>query len=138
MTIADASQYLPHMGLDPLRVVGCARLKCQNSFTLTNGFVIEAIVREKVSFVFFRSADCYLDEVRVNCCARQWWNSTKFAIDVAAASAWSPTAGGATSSADGHARTPIGAKSRSAEIGCFGRPWASFTKTDRLMSSKLQ
>jgi selenocysteine lyase/cysteine desulfurase len=38
MTIVDASQFLPHMGLDPLRVVGCAAPKCQNSFTLTNGF----------------------------------------------------------------------------------------------------
>jgi hypothetical protein len=70
MTIADASQYLPHMGLDPLRVVGCARPKCQNSFALANGFAIEAIVEEKVSIVFFCSAGCYLNEVPADCCAR--------------------------------------------------------------------
>ena len=70
MTIADASQYLPHMGLDPLGVVGCARLKCRSSVALANGFATEAIVGEKVSIVFFCSAGCYLDEVPADCCAR--------------------------------------------------------------------
>jgi hypothetical protein len=70
MTIADASQFLPHMGLDPLRVVGCAAPKCQNSFTLTDGFATEAIVGDKVSIAFFCSAGCYLNEVPVDCCAR--------------------------------------------------------------------
>ena len=70
MTIADASHFLPHMGLDPLRVVCCAGLKCQHSFALANGFAVEAIVEEEVSIVFFCSAGCYLDEVPVDCCAR--------------------------------------------------------------------
>jgi hypothetical protein len=70
MTIADASQYLPHMGLDPLRVVGCAKLNCRNSFVLANGFAVEAIVGEKASVAFFCSAGCYLNEVPVDCCGR--------------------------------------------------------------------
>jgi hypothetical protein len=70
MTIAVASQYLPHMGLDPLRVVGCARLNCPNSFALANGFAIEAIVGEKASIVFFGSAGCYLNEVPADRCGR--------------------------------------------------------------------
>jgi hypothetical protein len=70
MTIAHASHYLPHMGLDPLRVVACAGPKCHNLFALASGFAIEAIVRRKVSIVFFCSAGCYLNEVPVDCCAR--------------------------------------------------------------------
>ena len=70
MTIADASHYLPHMGVDPSLVVGCAGLECQNSFALANGFAIEAIVGDEVSIVFFCSAGCYLNEVPVDCCAR--------------------------------------------------------------------
>jgi hypothetical protein len=70
MTIADASHYLPHMGLDPLQVVGCAGLKCHNAFALASGFAVEAIVEGKVSIVFFCSAGCYLNDVPVDCCAR--------------------------------------------------------------------
>jgi hypothetical protein len=70
MTTTDALKYLPQMGLDPLRVVGCAAVKCQNSFALANGFAIEAIVGEKVSIAFFCSAGCYLTEIPLDCCAR--------------------------------------------------------------------
>ena len=66
----DASQYLPHMGLDPSRVVGCAASQCQSCFPLANGFAVPAIIDEKVSIAFFCSARCYLNEVPVNCCAR--------------------------------------------------------------------
>ena len=66
----DALQYLPHMGLDPLQVVGCATPTCRNSFALASGFAIEAIVENEVSIVFFCSAGCYLNEVPLNCCAR--------------------------------------------------------------------
>jgi hypothetical protein len=51
-------------------VVGCAAVKCQNSFALANGFAIEAIVGEKVSIAFFCSAGCYLTEIPLDCCAR--------------------------------------------------------------------
>ena len=70
MTTTDALKYLPQMGLDPLRVVGCAAVKCQNSFALANGFAIEAFVGEKVSIAFFCSAGCYLNEIPLDCCAR--------------------------------------------------------------------
>jgi hypothetical protein len=70
MITTDALKYLPHMGLDPLQVVGCAAAKCQNSFALTNGFAIEAVVGERVSIAFFCSARCYLNEIPLNCCAR--------------------------------------------------------------------
>jgi hypothetical protein len=46
MITTDALKYLPQMGLDPSRVVGCAGAKCQNSFALANGFAVEAIVGE--------------------------------------------------------------------------------------------
>jgi hypothetical protein len=36
MIATDAQKCLPQMGLDPLRVVGCAAAKCQNFFTLAN------------------------------------------------------------------------------------------------------
>ena len=64
MITTDALKYLPHMGLDPSRVVGCAGAQCQNSFTLANGFAVEAIVGEKFSIAFFCSAGCYLNEIR--------------------------------------------------------------------------
>jgi hypothetical protein len=70
MTTTDASKYLPHMGLDPLKVVGCPAASCQNSFALANGFPVEAIVDEKVSIAFFCSAGCYLSEVPLICCGR--------------------------------------------------------------------
>jgi hypothetical protein len=56
MITTDALKYLPQMGLDPSRVVGCAGAKCQNSFALANGFAVEAIVGEKFSIAFFCSA----------------------------------------------------------------------------------
>jgi hypothetical protein len=34
MITTDALKYLPQMGLDPSRVVGCAAAKCQNSFAV--------------------------------------------------------------------------------------------------------
>jgi hypothetical protein len=70
MTIGDASRYLPHMGLEPTRVVACATPTCQHTFAVVDGFAIEAIVRDKVSIVFFCSPACYLNEVPVDCCAR--------------------------------------------------------------------
>ena len=70
MIAADALKYLPQMGLDPSRVVGCAGAKCQNLFTLANGFAVEAIVAEKLSIAFFCSAACYLNEIPSNCLAR--------------------------------------------------------------------
>lgn len=70
MTTADASKYLPHMGLNPLKVVGCAAPKCPNSFVLVNAFPAEAIVGEKISIAFFCSAACYLNAVPLICCAR--------------------------------------------------------------------
>ena len=70
MITTDAMKYLPQMGLDPLRMVSCASAECQNSFALANGFAVEAIVGEKASIVFFCSADCYLNEIPSNCCAR--------------------------------------------------------------------
>jgi hypothetical protein len=70
MITTDALKYLPHMGLDPLRVVYCAAAKCQNSFALANGFAVEAIVAEKATIAFFCSAHCYLNELSLNCCAR--------------------------------------------------------------------
>jgi hypothetical protein len=70
MITTDALRYLPQMGLDPSRVVGCAGAKCQNSFALANGFAVEAIVAEKFSIAFFCSADCYLNEIPSNCLAR--------------------------------------------------------------------
>jgi hypothetical protein len=70
MITTEALKYLPQMGLDPSRVVGCAAAKCQNSFALANGFAVEAIVAEKFSIAFFCSAGCYLNEIPSNCCAR--------------------------------------------------------------------
>jgi hypothetical protein len=70
MTTTDASKYLPHMGLNPSKVVGCAAPECQNSFALVNAFPVEVIVGERVSIAFFCSAACYLNEVPLNCCAR--------------------------------------------------------------------
>jgi hypothetical protein len=70
MITTDARKYLPQMGLDPLRMVGCAAAKCQNSFALANGFAVEAIVGETFSIAFFCSAGCYLTDIPLNCCAR--------------------------------------------------------------------
>ena len=67
MITTNALKYLPQMGLDPSRVVGCA---AANSFTLANGFAVEAIVAEKLSIAFFCSAGCYLNEIPSNCLAR--------------------------------------------------------------------
>jgi hypothetical protein len=47
MTTTDALKYLPQMGLDPLKVVGCAAENCPNSFALANGFAVEATVGER-------------------------------------------------------------------------------------------
>src|SRR5262249_10743524 len=63
MITTDALKYLPQMGLDPSRVVGCAGAQCQKSFTLANGFAVEAVVAEKLSIAFFCSASCYLNEI---------------------------------------------------------------------------
>ena len=68
--MSDAAKYLPHMGLDPSRVVGCAAPRCQSCFALANGFAVQAVIEERVSIAFFCSAVCYLNEVPVNCCAR--------------------------------------------------------------------
>jgi hypothetical protein len=38
MITTDAQKCLPQMGLDPLRVVGCAAAKCRSFFALANGF----------------------------------------------------------------------------------------------------
>jgi len=70
MITTAALKYLPQMGLDPSRVVGCAGAKCQNSFALANGFAVEAIVGENFSIAFFCSAGCYLNEIPSNCLAR--------------------------------------------------------------------
>jgi hypothetical protein len=70
MTTSDALKYLPHMGLNPMQVVGCAADKCPSSFALVNGFPVEAVVGEKVSIAFFCSAGCYLNEIPLTCCAR--------------------------------------------------------------------
>jgi hypothetical protein len=70
MITTEALKYLPQMGLDPSRVVGCAGTKCQNSFALANGFAVEAIVAGKFSIAFFCSAGWYLNEISSNCCAR--------------------------------------------------------------------
>ena len=70
MITTDALKYLPQMGLDPSRVVSCVGAKCQNSFTLANGFAGEAIVAEKLSIAFFCSAGCYLNEIPSSCLAR--------------------------------------------------------------------
>jgi len=70
MTTTDALKYLPQMGLDPFRVVGCAAENCQNAFPLANGFAVEATVAEKASIAFFCSAYCYLNEISLECCAR--------------------------------------------------------------------
>ena len=69
MISTDALKYLPQMGLDSSQVVGCAAAKCRNTFTLANGFAVEAIVAEKFSIAFC-SAGCYLNEIPSNCCAR--------------------------------------------------------------------
>jgi hypothetical protein len=68
MMTTDALKYLPHMGLDPLRVVGCPATECQNSFALANGFAVEAMVKGKNSIAFFCSAGCYLSEIPLICC----------------------------------------------------------------------
>jgi hypothetical protein len=121
MITTDALKYLPQMGLDPLRVVGCAAAQCQNSFALANGFAVEAIVAQKFSIAFFCSAGCYLNEIPSNCCARVWWDSRKSAsiksaIIVAGVSAWWRIVGGAISSARGRAKTHTSMKFRSTEI----------------------
>src|SRR5205823_3069025 len=68
MITTDAQKYLPQMGLDPLRVVGCAAAKCQNFFALANGFTVGAIVGEIVPIAFFCSAGRYLNAIPTNCC----------------------------------------------------------------------
>jgi hypothetical protein len=60
MITTNALKYLPQIGLDPSRVVGCAGAKRQNSFTLANGFAVEAIVAEKLSIAFYCSAPAQL------------------------------------------------------------------------------
>jgi hypothetical protein len=70
MITTDASKYLPHMGLNPSRMVGCAHAQCEKSFTLANGFAIEAVVAEKLSIAFLCSPSCYLNEIPSNCLAR--------------------------------------------------------------------
>ena len=70
MITTDALKYVPQMGLDPLREVGCAATKRQNAFALANEFAVGAIVGEKASSTFFRPAGCYLNEMPLNCCAR--------------------------------------------------------------------
>ena len=70
MITTDAQKCLPQMGLDPLRVVGCAAAKCRSFFALANGFAVGAIVGKKVSIAFFCSAGRYLNAIPSNCCAR--------------------------------------------------------------------
>jgi hypothetical protein len=70
MITTDALKYVPQMGLDPLREVGCAAIKRQNPFALANEFAVGAVVEEKVSIAFFCPAGCYLNEMALNCCAR--------------------------------------------------------------------
>jgi hypothetical protein len=48
MTTIDALKYLPQMGLNPWKVVGCA-----GSFALSNGFAVEAILGDRNSIAFF-------------------------------------------------------------------------------------
>jgi hypothetical protein len=70
MMTTDASKYLPHMGLDPTKMVGCAAPSCTNSFALANGFAVEAMVGERISIAFFCSASCYLSGIPLTCCSR--------------------------------------------------------------------
>ena len=70
MITTDSLKYLPQMGLDPSRVVGCAVAKRQNSLAPAHGFAVEAIVAEKFSIAFFYSAGSYLKEIPSSCCAR--------------------------------------------------------------------
>jgi hypothetical protein len=70
MMTTDASKYLPQMGLDQTKMVGCAAPSCTNSFALANGFAVEAMVGERISIAFFCSASCYLSEIPLTCCAR--------------------------------------------------------------------
>src|SRR5262249_6640783 len=69
MITTNASKYLPQMGPDPLRVLGCAAEKCQNAFALANGFAVEVTIAEP-SIGFFCSARCYLNEIPLYCCPR--------------------------------------------------------------------
>jgi hypothetical protein len=70
MITTDALKHVPHMGLNPLRVIGGAAAKHQNAFALANEFAVGSIVGEKVSIAFFCPADCYLDEIPFDCYAR--------------------------------------------------------------------
>ena len=70
MITNDPSKYLPQMGLNPARVVGCAADECLRSFALADGFAVEAIVGAQATIAFFCSADCFLEQVPVRCCAR--------------------------------------------------------------------
>src|SRR5437879_3976377 len=99
------------------------------------------MVRQRLNEYFSRPEEALECRRRTRfdkCCGAGKFGSA----DVAAASAWSPTAGGARSSADGLARTPTCAKPRSADIGCSEGRDPHFTKsgckTDRLMSSRPQ
>jgi hypothetical protein len=65
MITTDALKYLPQMGLDPSRVVGCAAAKCKNSFALANSFAVETIIAEKFSIAIFCSAGCSAIEGRL-------------------------------------------------------------------------
>jgi hypothetical protein len=71
MITTDALKYLPQMGLDPSRAVNCAAAKCQNSFALANGFVVEAIVAENSrspSFVWLAAISTRFDRTVVRGC----------------------------------------------------------------------
>ena len=70
MITTDALKYVPQMGLDPLREVGCTTAKQDDLFPPALEFAAQAIVGEKVSIAFFCSAGCHLNEMPLNCCAR--------------------------------------------------------------------
>jgi hypothetical protein len=69
MITTDALKYLPHMELDPSRVVGCAGAQCQKSFTLANAFAVKAVVAEKLSIASCWPS-CYLNGIPSKCLAR--------------------------------------------------------------------
>jgi hypothetical protein len=70
MITTDASKYLPHMGLNPSRIAGCAHVQGKKSFTLANGFAIESVVAEKLAIDFFCSPSFHFNEIPSNCLAR--------------------------------------------------------------------
>ena len=67
--MADTPRYLWQLGLDPL-LVGCAAANCRRCFAPQEAFAMVTMVGGEGTTAFFCSADCFLNGIPADHCAR--------------------------------------------------------------------